>query len=244
MTLDGTAVQAVCFDLGNTLIEFGPRQLTAQYGRLTAALESGFGSCDADRLKAIRDRQIVAPYRNGYREGSLEEVCRELIEEMYGITATEAQVADLARVRYESFLEVVELAADVIPLLRRLQERYRLAVLSNYPCGRSIRDGLDKVGLTEFFEVIVVSGEVGYVKPHPEPFGHLLGQLGEEPAACVYVGDNWLADIQGAKRAGMRAVLTTQHVPYETFAPQEGDHAPDARISHIGELAGVLLETG
>jgi FMN phosphatase YigB (HAD superfamily) len=99
---------------------------------------------------------------------------------------------------------------------------------------------MDKVGLTEFFEVIVVSGEVGYVKPHPVPFERLLGQLGEDPAACVYVGDNWLADIQGAKAAGMGAVLTTEHVPYETFAPKEGDHQPDARIARIGELAGLM----
>ncbi len=241
MSLDTEMVKAVCFDLGNTLIEFGPRQLKSQYGRLTEVLEELFGTCDEGRLKKIRDRQIVAPYHNGYREGVLEDVCRELIEELYGIAASEEQVAALARVRFESFLEVVELSDEVVPLLRRLRERYRLAVLSNYPCGRSIRAGLDKVGLTEFFEVIVVSGEVGFVKPHPEPYGQLLGQLGEAPAACVYVGDNWLADIQGAKKAGMSAVLTTQHVPYETFAPQEGDHEPDARIGHIGELAGLLL---
>jgi putative hydrolase of the HAD superfamily len=241
MSFDPTMTKAVCFDLGNTLIEFGPRQLARQYDRLTKALEDGFGTCDPDRLKEIRDRQIVAPYHNGYREGVLEEVCRELIEELYGITAGEEQVRALARVRYESFLEVVELADDVLPLLRRLRERYRLAVLSNYPCGRSIRDGMDKIGLTPLLDAIVVSGEVGFVKPHPEPYGQLLGQLGEEPADCVYVGDNWLADIQGAKKAGMKAVLTTQHVPYETFSPQEGDHEPDARIGHLGELAGLML---
>lgn len=241
MSLDIGTTNALCFDLGNTLIEFGPRQIARQYGRLTEALEEGFGSCDRDRLKEIRDRQIVAPYHNGYREGGLEDVCRELIEDLYGITASEEQVVALAGVRYESFLEVVELADDVMPLLSRLRERYRLAVLSNYPCGRSIRAGMDKVGLTELFEVIVVSGDVGFVKPHPEPYGQLLGQLGEDPAACVYVGDNWLADIQGAKTAGMGAVLTTQHVPYETFTPKEGDFEPDARIGHIGELAGLML---
>lgn len=241
MSLDVTGTKALCFDLGNTLIEFGPRQMKRQYERLTEALVAGFGTCDRDRLKEIRDRQIVAPYHNGYREGALDEVCRELIEELYGITASEEQVTGLARVRYESFLEVVELADDVIPLLRRLGERYRLAVLSNYPCGRSIRDGMEKVGLTEFFEVIVVSGDVGFVKPHPEPYARLLGELGEDPAACIYVGDNWLADIQGAKTAGMGAVLTTQHVPYETFAPKDGDREPEARIGHLGELAGLML---
>jgi FMN phosphatase YigB (HAD superfamily) len=126
-------------------------------------LTENFGSCDEDRLKKIRDRQIVVPYTNGYREGQLPEVCRELIEELYGVTATDEQVTALAGVQYESFVEVVEVAEDVLTLLRRLRERYRLALLSNDPCGRSIRAGLDKVGLTEMFEmfeVIVVSGGV------------------------------------------------------------------------------------
>ena len=72
--------RAVCFDLGNTLIEFGPRQIAMQAARLTAKLTEMFGSCDADKLKVIRDRQIVAPYHDHYRENDVEECCRELIE--------------------------------------------------------------------------------------------------------------------------------------------------------------------
>lgn len=236
---EGTKV--VCFDLGNTLIEFGPRQIAMQYKRLTAKLVKMFGSCDAEKLKEIRDRQIVAPYHDRYRENDVEECCREVIEGIYPVTATDRQVQELAEERYRIFVDIIELADTILPLLGALSERYRLALLSNFPCGRSIREGVEKLGMTEHFEAIVVSGEVGWVKPDPRPYQVLLAQLQSDPAECLYVGDNWLADIQGSKNIGMKSILTTEHAPYERFEPKRGDHEPDQRIAHISELRGLLL---
>ena len=99
--------KVICFDLGNTLIEFGPRQIAKQYKGLTSKLTEMFGSCDIATLKAIRDRQIVAPYHDGYRENDVEDCCRELIEGIYPITATEAQVRELAEERYKIFVEIM-----------------------------------------------------------------------------------------------------------------------------------------
>lgn len=234
--------KAICFDLGNTLIEFGPRQIKMQYKRLTAKLVEMFGSCDSAKLKEIRDRQIVAPYSNGYRENDVHECCRELIEGIYPVTATKKQVNELAEERYQTFVEIIELADNVIPLLEDLGQHYRLALLSNFPCGRSIRDGIDQLGITSYFDSIVVSGDIGWVKPHPSPYESLLTQLGEQPKDCLYVGDNWLADIQGAKGMAMNAILTTEHLPYERFEPNNGDFQPDAIIAHIEELRDLLLK--
>ncbi|MFT6180812.1 MAG: HAD superfamily hydrolase (TIGR01549 family) [Paracoccaceae bacterium] len=236
---EGTKV--VCFDLGNTLIEFGPRQIAMQYERLTAKLVEMFGSCDATKLKEIRDQQIVAPYHAHYRENDVEECCRELIEGIYPVTATDEQVQELAEERYRVFVDMIELADEILPLLGALSERYRLALLSNFPCGRSIRDGITKLGMTEHFDAIVVSGEVGWVKPDPRPYRALLEQLKRDPAECIYVGDNWLADVQGSKNIGMKSILTTEHLPYERFEPKPGDHQPDQKISHISELRNLLL---
>jgi len=241
MNTEFSETKAVCFDLGNTLIEFGPRQIARQYERLTAKLVEMFGSCDAAKLKEIRDRQIVAPYQDHFRENDVDECCRELIEGIYPLVATEEQVKELAEERYQSFLDIIELADGILPLLCDLSSRYRLALLSNFPCGRSIRDGIGKLGMTEHFDSIVISGEVGWVKPDPRPYEAMLSQLREDPAACVYVGDNWLADVQGSKGMGMKSILTTEHLPYERFEPKAGDHQPDARIAHIDELQGVLL---
>jgi FMN phosphatase YigB (HAD superfamily) len=91
------------------------------------------------------------------------------------------------------------------------------------------------------FESITISGDVGYAKPHAKPFEVMLSQLGLSPAECVYIGDNWLADVQGSKRIGMYAILTTQYATYERFDPARGGYSPDVRIDHIKELESLFL---
>ena len=233
-------LKAVVFDYGNTLIEFGPRQVARQYAVLAKTLSRMFGTCDTEHLKTIRDRQIVAPFDNGYRENNLRTVCGELIREIYDLAPSESQIDELMQTRYDSFLHAIELPDDVLPLLRKLRRRYRLALLSNYPSRQFLLDSLSKIGLSDAFETVVISGDIGYVKPHPKPFQTLLKQLDLPPAQCVYVGDNWLADVQGSKRMGMPAILTTQYEPYEQFTPADGDRQPDARIKHINELEELL----
>ena len=240
MTIEIEDIKAICFDFGNTLIEFGPKQIAYQYGVLKKALEEQFGDCDPDLLKAIRDRQIVAPYSNGYRENDMRTVCQELIVGIYNIQPTDSQVDMLMQTRFDAFVHVVDLSNDVRYLLKKLRQRYRLGFLSNYPCSRSVRAGLEKIGLSETFKSITISGDVGFAKPHAKPFEVMLSQLDLSPTECVYIGDNWLADVQGSKRIGMQAILTTQYAPYEKFDPTQGDYSPEARINHIKELESLF----
>ena len=86
----------------------------------------------------------------------------------------------------------------------------------------------------------MISGEVGWVKPDRRPFDAMLAGVGQPPEACIFVGDNWLADIQGAKRCGLRTVWIRQYAPYESIVPQPGDIAPDAEIAALDELGAVL----
>ena len=144
------------------------------------------------------------------------------------------------RARYQAFLDSVSVDPAVPALLQRLSRSHRLGLISNYPCADSIRDSLRALGLLGFFEVIVVSGEVGRVKPHPAIYQAALDALDCDASDCAYIGDNWLADVQGSKRLGMRAVLVKEHVPYESFEPQAGDHAPDAVLERLVDLEPVL----
>ncbi|MBM4143643.1 MAG: HAD family hydrolase [Lentisphaerae bacterium] len=233
-------IEAVIFDFGNTLIPFGRREVAANYAAVGLALAEMFGPCDAAALAALQDAQITAPFRNGYRESLTAALCAELVRALYGREPAPRQTARLAQARYDAFLAAVALPAGVSDCLRRLRHGYRLGFLSNYACGRTIRDSLDRIGLTPFFEAIVVSGDVGFVKPHPLPFRTVCGAMALPPEACLYVGDHWLADVQGAKNAGMKAALTTEYEPYAPAFPRPGDHEPDARIARLADLEALL----
>jgi HAD superfamily hydrolase (TIGR01549 family) len=236
-------LQAVVFDYGNTLIEFGHRQLDLEREPLMAYL-SQFGPVDEDRIQAIRERQILAPYQRDYFENEMSEVCEELLREGMGVNPTTAQVAGLVRCRQEAFVRIVEDSAGVVPLLEKLSRRYKLALVSNYPCGWCIRESMKRLEIDRFFSVIVVSGDpdVRRIKPHPAPYQIMLDRLGIPAERCVYVGDNWLADVQGARRQGMHTILSTQYIPYEKWPRQPGDIDPDATIAHVSDLEGMLLD--
>jgi HAD superfamily hydrolase (TIGR01509 family) len=235
-----TDISVIVFDYGNTLIAFGESQMEASREALCDTLEDIFGECDRKRLKSVRERQMSAPCRNDFKESELEQLCREIIRDLYGSDPEDEDVLRLVQQRYDSFLESVTVDPEVIELLKELKQHYRLALVSNYPCGRIIRDSLDQNELTELFDAIVISGEVGFVKPHQKPFETLLGQLDATPHECVFVGDNWHADIQGAKRMGMRAILTMQHPPSGAFDARDGDIPADAEIMHLDELRTLL----
>lgn len=241
MNLEIDKIKAICFDFGNTLIEFGPKQVAYEYAALHKALQDQFGPCDPDLLKSIRARQIVAPFSNGYLENDLRTICHELIVGIYNIQPNYSQVEKLMQTRFDTFVQVVELPDGVRTLLKKLRKRFVLGFLSNYPCTKSVLASLNKIGISDLFESITISGDVGYVKPHAKPFEVMLSQLELYPAECVYIGDNWLADVQGAKRVGMHSVLTTQFTAYEKYEPAEGDFSPDMRVKHIQELEGLFF---
>ena len=94
---------------------------------------------------------------------------------------------------------------------------YRNYVISNnYP---ELPQAIEKLGLTEFFSGYVISGDIGFEKPRPEIFQFALSMAGN-PEICYMVGDNPIADIQGAKEAGMKTVYVhptsspSQHADY------------------------------
>ncbi|MEM7393275.1 MAG: HAD family hydrolase [Verrucomicrobiota bacterium] len=234
-------LKIISFDYGNTVIEFGPDQIRYEHDQLVEALESMFGPCSRARLEDIRNEQIVAPFKRDYVENDTWECCAELVRWVYNTDPEPQQVDRLVEVRYQSFMHTAELPAGVKELLLQLKEKYRLALISNYPNGRSIRDSMAKLEIDEVFDAIVVSGEVGYVKPHALPFETMLKHFDEEPASCIHIGDNWLADIQGAMRLGMQTIYTSQYVPYENIPRNDEDHQPTVCIRHFDDLARLLL---
>jgi putative hydrolase of the HAD superfamily len=123
---------------------------------------------------------------------------------------------------------------DVPPLLRGLRERgIKVGVLSNTMWPRSAHERVfARDGVLGLIDGAVYSSEIPWTKPHPEAFRAAMAAVGEtDPAACVFVGDRPHDDIDGAQRAGMRAVL----VPHSEV-PARADVVPDAVIRRLADL--------
>jgi HAD superfamily hydrolase (TIGR01509 family) len=140
---------------------------------------------------------------------------------------------------------VTELPAPdgVGSLLARLANRHRLAILSNWPLAATIDRYVAAKGWDRHFQAIVVSQRVGTIKPHPAIFDAALEALGGlGPNAVLHVGDDWAADVVGAKRAGWRAAYLSQR-PADSPLPssdRDGAAVPDLEIASLYELEPAL----
>src|ERR1041385_775242 len=91
----------------------------------------------------------------------------------------------------------------VLPQLK--QANLTLAVISNRD--KPFQDVLREHGIDEFFDFALAGGEVNTFKPEPEIFGHALRRVNLTAEEAMYVGDNYYADVVGARAAGLRPVL-------------------------------------
>jgi REG-2-like HAD superfamily hydrolase len=101
---------------------------------------------------------------------------------------------------------VFSLYKDVIPALEALgAQGARMIVLSNWDY--TLHKVLDMFNLTQFFEKVYASLEEGFEKPDPRFFHLAAREHGVRPAEVLHVGDNPVDDLQGARGAGMKALL-------------------------------------
>jgi putative hydrolase of the HAD superfamily len=96
-----------------------------------------------------------------------------------------------------------ELFPETHDVLAGLRKRYRLGVISNFD-GR-LRPILANLGLSDFFNPIVISSEVGADKPDGWIFHQALALAGVAAGEALHVGDDPRADWQGAESAGLNA---------------------------------------
>jgi putative hydrolase of the HAD superfamily len=88
----------------------------------------------------------------------------------------------------------------------------------------------------DFSGPILVSDELGILKPDAAAFGKLIDVLGVARDRIWFVGDNPKTDIAGAQGAGLRGVwFDWESISYPADAPR-----PDVRIGHLHELLDLL----
>jgi putative hydrolase of the HAD superfamily len=104
---------------------------------------------------------------------------------------------------------------DVWPLLDGLKARaIPTAVVSNFDS--RLLTVLDGLQLTGAFNAVVYSTQTGTAKPGAAIFASAAHQLRTPMPACVHIGDNPAADLEGARAAGMQARLVVREVIHNT----------------------------
>jgi putative hydrolase of the HAD superfamily len=244
-------IKAIGFDLFNTLITVEPQTLQEAHSRLFSSLiESGFQLDEDAFRKAHRQAALdhLAECQKDGRETHNRFWIREaLAGQDYTVSPDDLRVAAAVEAYFSAFLDYCRLIPGTGNMLETVKQRYRLGLLTNFTHGPAARHILHHLGITSFFGTILISGELGYRKPHPSVFLKLIEHFGVEANQILYVGDDPEPDIEGARAVGLQPVwstyVTDHKVPYAhgilTGVPEPPD-PPVPRISTWQELLSLL----
>jgi putative hydrolase of the HAD superfamily len=122
---------------------------------------------------------------------------------------TAQQMAELIGITAEQFLAEQEKGEvrneDLVQFVKTLRPQFKLAMLSNISSRERLDMRFEPGQLDELFDVVVASGDEGYIKPEPEIFEIALHRLGVQPEECVMI-DDIIEYCQGAEAVGIHAI--------------------------------------
>lgn len=192
----------LAFDFDGTLTDFVAADIhaldTLRHAACPDVPQAAFEEWAVDEIMAFHARVeagVAAPLRQ-----DAERLERTLAA--YGVALTGAHLGLYKRALVDATRPVPG-AADLLRGLRAAG--VRLALLSNAYDGPAQRARVRACFPDDPFEVVIIAGEVGALKPDPLPFRVLLDALDLPAHSGAYVGDSPEHDVCGAVAAGLRA---------------------------------------
>jgi putative hydrolase of the HAD superfamily len=210
----GLRLRAVTFDVGGTLITPWP-----SVGHIYAEVAARHGGehPDPERL----NQQFAAAWRarKPFRHSRTEWAA--LVDATFAGCSRTPPSETFFPELYARFAEpgAWRLFDDAVPTLEALATRgLRLGVISNWD--ERLRPLLRGLGLSDYFEAIIVSCEVGEPKPSRLMFERAAADLAVAPEAILHVGDSREMDLAGARGAGLQARLLRRDQPTKASSLQ------------------------
>jgi len=125
---------------------------------------------------------------------------------------------------------------ETLRVLGELKEHYKLAMITNGAIDIQ-RDKINGSNLADFFDPIIISGELGFGKPNPKLFQMALERLSVSPDQTVMIGDSLSRDIAGAHAVGIRTIWLNRF--QRTIANH--DPTPDLELKDLVTLPTILI---
>jgi putative hydrolase of the HAD superfamily len=240
--MTSSTIRGVIFDLGSTLIDFGgdyasvfPESLAAITDHLLAeGISLGRAEFIDQFSQALRD------YDDRRDDDHIElttyailcDVLRTFVESL----PDEAVLRDALSAMYAVSEVFWKPKANMHAVLNQLSgSGYQLGLLSNAGDEANVQRLIDKVGIRDYFDPILISAALGIRKPDPRPFQQILEEWTLPPESVVMVGDLLEADILGAQQTGIHNIWLRDGSKYDS-----SDHAQELQPEFIAEDLGEI----
>lgn len=230
----------VLFDLDHTLFDFEASKATAFH-----AVLSEVGITDPAALLDVFER-VERPLWRGLEQGSL--TLRTLNGERFRLLCLTEEFRDVCPAPPDSeavarnYLRWLGKSGGLLPGARELLDvltgNCRMALVSN-GYGEVQRARMSNFDLDKYFEIVVVSDEIGVAKPHPNFFQQTFLQLGNPPVnSAIMIGDSLTSDIAGAQNFDLKCCWFN---PFNK--PQTTEGKIDFTVTDLSEIAQIVLQS-
>jgi FMN phosphatase YigB (HAD superfamily) len=193
----------------------------------------------------LSNYKVVAGEKRNIRYNDLREVgSRILVAETLNRLGYEADPfsrdISMATDRYFSLWKIT-LASDATLVLEELSKNFGIILVTNFTHTPFVNQSLQNLGIKKFFNHIITSEGFGWRKPHPKIFEHVLELVGTKPEETIFIGDDLVTDIKGAKGLGIK---TVHLVDREDSAEKKHDIRiyPDHRVSSLTQVLELVTK--
>ncbi|HIB33689.1 MAG TPA: TIGR02253 family HAD-type hydrolase, partial [Candidatus Marinimicrobia bacterium] len=222
-------IQAIIFDLDNTLLDFIKMKQFAVKAAITAMNEAGL---NVDEEKAYQD--IIDLYVDKGWEN--QQVFDDYLNQTIGEVSNKILAAGIVayrRAREATLLVYPNVNKTLIELIKM---GIKLAVVSDAP-SREAWMRLYYLNLHHLFDPVLTYDDTGVRKPSPKPFQMALDYLKVKPEEALMVGDWPERDVVGAKQIGMKTIFARYGDTFGTI-----DSGADWEINDIYEVVAIIKE--
>lgn len=241
------AIKLALFDLGSTLVYFQgnwDRVVSEAIGLMCREVIRLGYPVNQDNLndeynKSLRQYYVERDIDN--IEHSTINLLDEVLHTHHQIKMQPNELQQSLDVFYEHTGSHWKLDIEAIPMLQQLtDDGYRLGLISNASYSRDVRNQLKKNNLSQFFEQILISADVGYRKPHAVIFQQALDFFHVEPGQAVMIGDTLNADIIGSRRMGMKNIWIARWASAPSTHYRDDMIVPDRTIQRLSQVPFLL----
>ena len=217
----------VLFDLDDTLCDYTSARRTRLRIALGTAFESsGINHPDLDRV--VDESIAIHPHASDHFPDLLAQ---------HGVSDPDLHAA-ARRWYHQNRFYGLELFPETMTVLRSVRAHPNVSTVGLVTNGPSDvqHDKIYLLNLRCEVDFVIISGDVGYEKPHPGIFEAALTAGGSRPQQTLFVGDSDEFDMVGAMNAGLTPIwINRTGRPWQLPAPQ-----PPYTICHLSPILELL----
>lgn len=206
-------MSVIYFDLDGTLITYGKDFHPLFEEALGFEVSKEVHDCWTEYLLSNIKDMKKEPYRDAL----------EKVEQKFNLGIDPEKAAER---RIETELESTEIHSEMKELMKKLSEKHKIGILTN-GVEEVQRRKIEKFGLDEIVDEIIISNPEGVRKPDTEIFELAIDRLeGEE---YIYIGDTFEEDVKPAQKVGFKTIYIN------------GEREADLEATNSERLAEVLI---